>query len=1067
MHAYPMKTIRQSNPLAVRGLLAACHLFLAGQASAQSWLPGSYPNIQTTNTTNLPIHISYQGASPVDNDINWDGFPANAIASQQINFFLGTELAIAANTGSAWTGEREMLPNGGTHYGEGTIRSVWVWSNRRNEYAQANSTCNLIAPSAPVAGVFSTTLRRTAPLPWNSSITNYQKLEVVLYSGKWWKCLLTGTTQTPGPSASNWVDVTGDPEILAPSCRFEYKTWASAIASNITQAKWLAGEPAYEWTGSSGVAPRGFMDVADSYALDVYSFTNDPTNIPFLRKQVENMAIPANADAIFQLRCIAVDKAKGANTNFVVKGGLQTTDPDGVYLQINRLADIADDYVMAPWVNASNPGGGNWAYGQIVRDDRSILPNNFSHLPELGYDETNYTVNPGGFTPPAFGGTFQYSYNNGHQEGYVELNSATQPVIRHRYAVPADSSNYLVTVTGWFTTDISAAGTSNILAHALGLDSAGNYLGSAIVSLPSASQSFQQVRDEFRQFKLRRVFNATGTAVSVVDPTGQTITIPATAFPANPNLAKLRFGVRVDNGTVQITSIQVQKITPSGTLPAPEYWQCIDGPNGYLVAAPTGGANFTAFAEERALRPAKWQPQTLALQLDHEASDERPINDSQDSGTPKDSNLIYQFKTIHTVLQNAGYKFFVYTNDIDRKNGVALNNSFYRAIDLVNYEDNLTEVLANVDKFIPVTDEANFRSNSIPALMGSIYNLLRYELTPSGAFTSTPRASFAPDKISFGLPLSGRYVNSRAPVMSVGTKKFGTGSTAKWYYMLTLDTNVTTHGSIAGGYIYLDGFAPGCVPDFNGNVYRVKQGLLKPDGTTDLTIDAKVDHSIPSQIFSNGLLVGHGETLMEFTTDPAAGITYTGGGLAGGGGSTKDDFKYASDTFIKTADPSRQITHWDMWRLYAHQPGYVSEENPSYLNNSTQEINYIRLAGDGKTLILLATAASPTVDSSGFHTKTLFTGEKVHAVTLDGFTGNLAPLNGCTFEPIFSGSDPDHLGYTGRRYALRGFNGGNAGNGFGLTPGVSVWLNPKAKVTDAYSLDVNRKIGIITFGATP
>lgn len=1019
-----------------------------------AWSAGTYPDLQTTYDGDHII-VSYQGAPPPSNDSTptWRGFPANMASTQKSNFLLATPASFSS-TGSAWTGHPTLQVTGGTSDGLGTSRNIWVWANRRNDSSQTNYTCNLIAPTAPNGnGVNGITLRRTVPLPWEDLTGSpgpyYQAGEVVVdetdaYSPHHWYRLKEGMTQTspssiPPHSDPDWEDVGyGSSEILPPVCRFEYKNYAGAVASNIVQTKWLAGEPAYEWTGSSTITPWGFIDVADVYDLDVYCFGQNPTNI-IPANRVVDMTYGNAADDIFTLRPLAVDRALGSNTNFAVKGGQQTADPDGVYLPINRLADIWSDYAMAPYVDLSDQGGWAWEFGEVVRDDQSVLPNNFAQ-----YDGSSYTVNLGGLIPPAFPDSFQSTYNNGHLEGYVELDASGTAVIRHRYPLPADSSNYLVTVTGWFTEDISATGNSRILLKCTGLTSGGSVVAAGTASVPKPAMgsglTFQVARDEYRQFKFQHVFNSSGSSIQG---------IPATAFPSASDLVRL--GVFVQNGTVQLTSVLVQKITTSDPLPTPTYWQCVapgvPPTNGYTVSAPSDRTTFTPFADVVTNSPpGTWQPQKLGVVLDYEVSDLRPINAAADT-MAGDGNVIYFFSQLKTALNAEGYLLHVYTNDIDQRNNTPIKNALTNA--------NLNDVLENVDVLLAVADGANFRGNSIPAAIGACYNTLRYELETNPASSNygnpvsplSERSNFNVDKVGIVLPLSDPYMNNRAPVTGVSTKTIGGTD----YYQISVDTGVASSGTIAGAFINLDGFAPPYDSIFNGKTFHVVQG------GTNIVIDQVVDYTDP-RIDANGLLIDYG--LDPFIpTLPIA--TYQGGGIAGGGGSTKDDFQYAVDNFIENTDSNYQVKHWDMWRWFASQNAYESAENPTSLENVTMELVSIRLAGDGHTLILIADSSAPWV--SDFPHRTLFTGKQIHSITLEGFTGSLAPLNGCTFQPIFSGTDPDSINYNVHRFALRGFDGA----GFGLTAGVTTSLSAGPVAVDASTHDVNRKLGIIAFGATP
>ncbi|HVE15535.1 MAG TPA: hypothetical protein VNB29_02305 [Chthoniobacterales bacterium] len=1033
----------RSRPRGWRSLFlvgAVCGLGVSGVLRAQSWSAGTFPNLQSTAGGGHLV-IDYQGPPPVDNNVTpiWDGYPANMTASQQINFLLGTSASFL-DAGSTWTGEPTLQTNGGTADGLGTTRAVWVWANRRNALGQTNYTCNLIAPSAPNSlGVPGITLRRTAPLPWQSlsAAPFYQAGEVVqdtldsFSPHHSWRCK---TTQTSASSVAphsdaNWEDVTTDPTVLTPACRFEYKTFASATASSIVQARWLSGEPAYQWTGSSSISPAGFIDTADAYGLDVYSFNGTPTNIP-PSGRVADLTAAGAADIIFTLRPLAVDKAAGANVNFAVKGGTQASGNDGVYLQVNRLADLWDDYVMAPYVNTSNKGGSSWQFGQIVRDQQNILPDNFSQ-----YDVTSYTASLGGLKPPAFTGTFQTTYQNGHAEKYVELVSGASQTIRHRYPLPADSSsNYLVTVTGFFTSISTVANTSRIFIQATGLTSTGTVTTTVSSALPAlgGSRSFLAGRDESRQFTLTQLFNQSGATVNG---------IAALAFPTSSDL--LRFGVTVQNGTAHITSVLVQKIVSGTPLPTPTYWQCIKSgvppTGGYSVTAPSSGTDFVPFAAVRAASPTgTWQPQKLALQLDYEVSDSRPIDPAHDSSSA-DGNVIYLFSGIHTTARAHGYDLFVYTNDIDQRNGVSAHNSLTDA--------NLDGVLANVDKLVPVVDEANYRGNSAAALFGAAYNTLRYTLDGAGNFTSTPRANFSVDKVGFAVPLSSRYLNSRAPATGVSVKVISGVS----YYQIAIDTSVAPSGTVAGGYIDLDGFAPPYDALFNGRTFHVKQG------GTSLVIDQIVDYTDPQ--YANGVLIGYGvDSFLPSLPIP----TYVGGGIAGGGGATKADFQFVVDNFIKNSDVNFQIKHWDLWRLFASQSAYENQATASSLAAATAQITQIRRSAAQDVLIVTTDPSAPSI--SGFPAKVDFKGNKIYSVTLDGITDpDFAALNGCTFEPIFSGTDPDGTAYTTHRFGLRGFKGA----GFGLAAGTSRTLNVGANAIDASTLDVNRKIGTLAFGATP
>lgn len=359
--------------------------------------------------------------------------------------------------------------------------SHFLWANRRNALGAPNTRSNVVSPM----------IRRAQPLDWQTN-TEYRVGELVYIpyaSGtNWWHC---DTAHTSGSSFSdtNWTEVQqsciNNGFVVPPQCRLEYSSFANAVASNLVQVRWLAGLPDYTDDGT------GYMDAATS-------------NGASLSTVYDYDYLQANADVIFTDR--PIDMASGGAIGYAV-------DTDVVYVTPYRMTDWWTDY--AP--------GTNWVTGQLVRDERNLLPNNFA-----AYDKSFYTDSATGLTPSDTSKTIT--------DDYCVLSGINQ-AIRHKYLLPADSgATYELEVTGI----IDAAANeqlARIRLQVFGLDSNGDKTASHVEA------NFNNFNHLGRQFTLRQKFSAVGDGSDIL------------AWPAGA--IHLRFSVNANSGLTGSPSVRI------------------------------------------------------------------------------------------------------------------------------------------------------------------------------------------------------------------------------------------------------------------------------------------------------------------------------------------------------------------------------------------------------------------------------------------------------------------------------------------------------------------------------
>lgn len=366
------------------------------------------------------------------------------------------------------------------------------------------------------------------------------------------------------------------------------------------------------------------------------------------------------------------------------------------------------------------------------------------------------------------------------------------------------------------------------------------------------------------------------------------------------------------------------------------FWWCSNG----HTSASTG-----TFAQDRSgAATGKWLPIEVGVSLDHEVGDRRPPTIAQDPSIEKIGNVQFQMSSIGPMLRDKGYKFDIYTNDVDVLSGVSLNNGVT--------ETSIPYILTEVDEVQSIVDGNNYRGNNMFANFIANYNRWRY-------INADPLQG---QRAEWNVSKSGMAIDM--------VERYGVQSWAI--------TNVTVG---AGPSYTVVVRAPG--QSFVSNQYADIWGLDSigiPTGTYRVTspdVGLNGNMTIATRVTNVNPWTG------AVTTSPFNGqfiLPYTGGGAAMAGGSTIKTIinirRFARLNKMKTLNQWRDFgeQNGDLLNGPSYQisnitnanPAVVTTVTPHELTTSAFDSRVVHQAINGMTMLNGLSLAVTIIDSNNY-----------------------------------------------------------------------------------------------------